>query len=117
MKSVTDRIKEQALELGFCKVGVAKAELLTEEGKRLSEWLGRGYHGTMEWMAKNVERRVDVTKIVPNAKSVVCVAMNYYTDVKHFDDPEVGKISRYAWGDDYHIIMNDRLEKIGRAHV
>jgi epoxyqueuosine reductase len=69
----------------------------------------------MEWMAHNVEKRIDPRAIVPGARSVICVAMNYYTDVAHSDDPEVGKISRYAWGDDYHIIMTERLERLQQA--
>ncbi len=109
-RSLTARIKSQANDLGFCKVGVARANEL--EGKHLREWLARGYHGTMDWMQRNSEKRSDVRRILPEAKSVVCVAMNYYTDIQHSSDPDVGKISRYAWGDDYHIVMTERLEKL-----
>ncbi len=112
MRSLSENIRLRASELGFAKVGIAKAEALTEEGTRLREWLGRGYHGTMEWMARNLEKRVDPREIVPNAKSVICVAMNYYVDEKHSDDPSIGKISRYAWGDDYHIVVEDRLQQL-----
>jgi epoxyqueuosine reductase len=108
----TQKIKSKALELGFVKVGVARADELTEEGQRLREWLRRGYHATMAWMAGNVDRRVDPRSVLPNAQSVVCVAMNYYTEVRHSDDPSVGKISRYAWGDDYHIVLTDRLRQL-----
>ncbi len=66
----------------------------------------------MEWMAENLEKRIDPRNILPNAKSVVCVAMNYYTDVQHSDDSSVGKISRYAWGDDYHIIVTEKLRQL-----
>jgi epoxyqueuosine reductase len=114
-QQVTDAIKRKARELGFTKVGIARAEELTDEGERLREWLSRGFHATMEWMARTVEKRIDPRAIVPDARSVVCVAMNYYTDVAHSDDPEVGKISRYAWGDDYHIIMTKRLEQLQQA--
>ncbi len=109
MQTLTERIKACALDLGFSKVGIARAEAMTEEGVRLAEWLRRGYHGTMEWMTRNFEKRIDPRNIVPNAKSVICVAMNYYTDVKHSDDEGSGRISRYAWGDDYHDVMNERL--------
>ncbi|HEX9829966.1 MAG TPA: tRNA epoxyqueuosine(34) reductase QueG [Bacteroidota bacterium] len=112
MQSLTQKIKLRAFELGFAKVGIARAEALTEEGKHLSEWLNRGYHGTMEWMEKNVEKRSDPRTIVPNAKSVVCVAMNYFTDTQHPVDPAVGRISRYAWGDDYHIVVTERLRQL-----
>ena len=112
VQSLTQKIKSRALELGFTKVGIARAEALTEEGKHLSEWLNRWYHGTMEWMEKNVEKRSDPRAILPNAKSVVCVAMNYYTDTQHPVDPTVGRISRYAWGDDYHIVVTERLRQL-----
>ncbi|MEK6565358.1 MAG: tRNA epoxyqueuosine(34) reductase QueG [Bacteroidota bacterium] len=111
-QSLTARIKSQATDLGFCKVGVARAGELTDEVRHLREWLARGYQGTMDWIERNSEKRSDVRKIVPNAKSVVCVAMNYYTNIQHSSDPDVGKISRYAWGDDYHIVMTERLEKL-----
>jgi epoxyqueuosine reductase len=112
MESLSDRIKSKAIELGFCKVGITRAVALEQEGRLLQEWLSRGYHGTMGWMARNVEQRVDPKKVLPNAKSVVVVAMNYYTEARHSEDPDTGKISRYAWGDDYHEIMLPRLEKL-----
>jgi epoxyqueuosine reductase len=112
MLSLTDKIKSRARELGFSEVGVARAVRLEEEGKLLREWLSRGYHGTMEWMERNVEKRIDVTEVLQNAQSVVVVAMNYYTEAKHSNDPDDGKISRYAWGDDYHDVMISRLEKL-----
>jgi epoxyqueuosine reductase len=112
MDTLTHKIKSRARELGFSKVGIARAEELSAEGTKLREWLGRRYHGTMDWMAKNVDKRVDPRLILPNAQSVVCVAMNYYTDVHHVDDPTVGKISRYAWGEDYHIVVTERLRQL-----
>jgi len=93
-------------------IGFARAQVLREEGAHLEEWLNRGYHASMAWMRKNAERRVDVNRILPGVKSVICVAMNYYTDVKHAEGPGEGKVSRYAWGDDYHIIMTERLDKL-----
>jgi epoxyqueuosine reductase len=110
--SFSERIKSKARELGFANVGIARAEALTDEGTKLEEWLRRGYHGTMEWMARNSEKRVDPSMILPGVKSVVCVAMNYYTDQPHSTDPTVGKISRYAWGDDYHDLMAERLNRL-----
>ena len=108
----TEIIKAKARELGFAKVGIARADALTEEGRRLQEWLSRGFHGTMSWMQRNVEKRVDPRSIVPGAKSVISVAMNYYADIQHSDDPRVGKISRYAWGDDYHILLTSRIQTL-----
>lgn len=112
MNEAVANIKAMALELGFTKVGVAKAEELTEEGRRLREWLHRGYHATMGWMAQNVEKRIDPRQVVPNAKSVICVALNYFTPYQHADDPGTGKISRYAWGDDYHDLLREKLARL-----
>lgn len=112
MQNLTQKIKSKALELGFAKVGIARADELTEEGQRLREWLQRGYHATMDWMASNVEKRTDPRLILPNARSVVSVAMNYYTEGRHSVDPSVGKISRYAWGDDYHIVVTERVRQL-----
>jgi epoxyqueuosine reductase len=108
----TDRIKSKALELGFTKVGIARAEELTQEALRLRQWLGRGFHASMEWMARNVEKRADPRRIVPGARSVICVAMNYFTPTAHVNEPGIGKISRYAWGDDYHDIVGDKLKAL-----
>ena len=116
VRDVTRSVKEEGLSVGFCKVGVARAESLTEEGLRLQEWLARGYHGTMDWMARNAERRADPRTVLPGAKSVIVAAMNYYTDVRHVDRPDTGKISRYAWGEDYHEVVRERLERLKR-HV
>jgi len=104
------KIKGKAMELGFNKAGIARAEPLEAEGLHLREWLSRGYQGTMDWMSGNIEKRVDPSTIVPGARSVIAVAMNYYTDVQHVTEPGVGKISRYAWGDDYHDILAGRLK-------
>ncbi len=112
MAGATERIKLKALELGFTKVGIARVEQLDEEAAHLQEWLSRGYQGSMDWMARNVEKRTDPAVIVPGAKSVICVALNYYTPVQHSSEPDVGKISRYAWGDDYHDILVGKLKQL-----
>jgi epoxyqueuosine reductase len=112
MQSLAENIKLKSFELGFSHVGITKAEPLADEGKRLLEWLSFGYGATMQWMRKNVEKRIDPSEVLPNAKSIVCVAMNYYSSTQHSQDPAVGKISRYAWGDDYHDIMRKRLQKL-----
>ena len=112
MSTLTEQIKAKALDLGFCKVGIAKAEPLTQDAERLKEWLHRGYHATMDWMAANVEKRTDPKEIVPGARSVISVAVNYYTDVHHHPTESEGKVSRYAWGDDYHILVTARIKKL-----
>jgi len=115
-RNLTPRIKQKAFELGFSKVGIAKAEDLQPEASRLAEWLHRGFHATMAWMENNRDKRVDVKKVLPGAKSVVSLALNYFVDVRHSQERSLGKISRYAWGDDYHIILTERLEQL-LAHI
>lgn len=112
MITYAQKIKAKAIDLGFTKVGIAKAEPLDEEARHLQEWLSRGYHGTMEWMSRNLDKRIDPRNIVAGARSVVCVALNYYTPVKHANENGVGKISRYAWGDDYHDILTEKLKRL-----
>ncbi|MDX6272590.1 MAG: epoxyqueuosine reductase [Acidobacteriota bacterium] len=110
--SLTARIKERALALGFHKVGVVPAAPLTDERARLEEWLRRGYHGEMSWMARDAERRTDPRLVMEDARSVVVVALNYFTPHEHADDPAAGKISRYAWGDDYHDVVGGKLKEL-----
>jgi len=105
-------IKEQARRVGFDKIGIVRAEALDGERERLREWLARGYQGEMEWMARNPEKRTDPRKLFPQAHSVIVVALNYYTAEKHAGDPETGKISRYAWGDDYHEVIGSKLRAL-----
>ncbi len=111
-KGLTQWIRTRAAELGFCAVGVARAESLHPETDRLHEWLKRGYQASMQWMATSAEKRGEVAQVLPGARSVVSVAMNYYTPGEHPDDPSTGKISRYAWGDDYHLVIPQRLEAL-----
>ena len=100
-------IKDRALFEGFNKVGIVGAQSLHDEGRRLSEWLARGFHGEMSWMARDVHKRIDPHEIFPPARSVVVVALNYFTPHQH--SPATGKVSRYAWGDDYHDVIKERL--------
>jgi epoxyqueuosine reductase len=113
-QTLTHRIKNKAIELGFTKVGVARAEKLDLEGGKLHDWLVKGFHASMDWLSRNTEKRIDPAKILPNAKSVLSVALNYYTAAQHTSAQSTGKISRYAWGDDYHIVMTERLAKLLR---
>ncbi len=103
-------IKSHALQLGFHKVGIVAAEALSSERERFSEWLRRGFHGEMKWMARDPEQRTDPQKLLPAARSVVVVALNYYTEHEHLEKP--GKVSRYAWGDDYHEVVGDKLRQL-----
>ena len=108
----SDAIKERARAEGFNKVGIVSAAPLVEEERRLKEWLARGYHGAMSWMARDVEKRVSPREIFPDARSIVVVALNYYTPHQHENNPATGKVSRYAWGDDYHDVMNAKLRAV-----
>ena len=112
MRSLAEMIKEKAVEIGFTKVGIARAEPLTAEGERLAEWLGQGFHGEMAWLEREPEKRSDPRLLLPGARSVVVVALNYYTENRHDPDPATGKISRYAWGDDYHDVMREKLNDL-----
>jgi epoxyqueuosine reductase len=108
----TRRIKAIAFSEGFEKVGIVPAAALETESDRLREWLGRGYHGDMRWMARDPEQRTDPRKLFPAARSVVVVTKNYYTPAQHTDDPATGKVSRYAWGDDYHDVVAAKLRSL-----
>ena len=109
---LTSEIKQRALGEGFDKVGVIRADALTQERHYLDEWLARGYHGEMKWMARDPHRRTDPREIFPAARSVVVVALNYYTQHTHSVDADTGKVSRYAWGDDYHDVMTEKLRAL-----
>jgi epoxyqueuosine reductase len=107
------RIKARALSVeGFHKVGIVPAAALEDERHRLDEWLSRGYHGDMVWMAGNPEQRTDPSLLFSGARSVIVVAINYYTAHQHSNVPGTGKISRYAWGDDYHEVVGGKLKSL-----
>jgi epoxyqueuosine reductase len=106
------RIKDLALSEGFEQVGIVPATPLTSERDHLLEWLERGYHGKQAWLARDPELRTDPRRFFPAARSVVVVAMNYYTPAEHSDDPARGKVSRYAWGDDYHDVVAGKLRAL-----
>jgi epoxyqueuosine reductase len=112
-KILTRRIKERALSVeGFDKVGICPATALEAEREHLQEWLGRGLHGEMSWMEREPLKRTDPRLLFPQAKSVVVVALNYYTPHEHTNDAGTGKISRYSWGDDYHDVVGDKLKSL-----
>jgi len=105
----TEWIKQRAMELGFCAVGMAKAEFMTEEAGRLREWLSLGYNGNMRYLEDHFDNRVDPTKLVDNAQSVISLAYNYYTEEKQIDS-DAPKISQYAYGRDYHKVIKKKLK-------
>ena len=111
---LTELIRQRAHLEGFDKVGIVRCAVLEEEGEHLKEWLSRNFHGDMSWMQRDVEKRIDPTRILPSARSVIVAALNYFTPAKHQDDPATGKVSRYAWGDDYHDIVSEKLHSLLR---
>ena len=113
--SSADSIRNRARELGFEKVGIARVGE-APHGRFLGEWLDRDYHGEMAYMARSPERRTDPAKVLPGARSLVCVIKNYQSPGVHSADPRVGRISRYAWGDDYHDVLLEKLHEL-RRHV
>lgn len=110
-RTITDQIKAAALARGFDAVGIARAEPCDEAWEHYRTWIDRGYHGAMSYMERNIEARRDVTEIVPGACSVIVVAKNYYAPHQHPADA-VGKIARYAWGDDYHVVIPPMLDAL-----
>ena len=108
----SDQIKQRACELGFELVGIVPATSLSREQDRLREWLSRGYHGEMSWMARDPDQRSDPRKVFPAARSVIVVALNYNTPEQHATSPGSGKVSRYAWGDDYHDVVGRKLRNL-----
>lgn len=104
------QIKEKAKEIGFHKIGVAA--ISQEDGleKHLQTWLDAGYHAQMTWMDN--PRRSDIQQIMPEARSVIAVAVNYYTPHQHQKRSDRGKISRYSWGRDYHKILHKKLKSL-----
>src|SRR5438874_301961 len=121
--SLAVKIKERALQLGFSKVGIARAESLTAEHSRLQQWLAQGLNGEMKWMERDPAQRTDPRLFFPPAQSVIVVALNYYTEHQHevstgsgsgraTSESLTGKISRYAWGDDYHAVVGDKLSDL-----
>ena len=101
-------IRETAQNLGFSKIGIAPAKPETLTENKLHSWLGNNYHATMSWMEKRSSERGNIHNYFPNAKSVISVALNYFTGTTS-NKNEIGKISNYAWGNDYHSLIKSRL--------
>lgn len=104
-------IKAKAHELGFLACGVARAGFLEDEAPRLEHWLRQGKHGTMGYMERNFDLRLDPTKLMPGARSVISLAYNYFTPPQQHDT-EAPKLSTYAYGRDYHKVVKKRLKPL-----
>lgn len=116
-------VKEAAKHAGFDYCGISAAQFLEEEAPRLESWLKRNQHGTMLWMENHFDKRLDPRKLVDGAKSVVSVLLNYTPEESSLSEGEA-KISRYAYGKDYHYVLKDKFkimlqyitEQIGEVH-
>ena len=107
----THLLKTAAHDLGFQFVGVSKAEFMEPEARRLEAWLRKGYQGKMHYLENHFDKRVDPTKLVPGAKSVVTLLYNYYP-ADETPSAEAPKLARYAYGEDYHYVIKDRLKAL-----
>ncbi|HYJ37583.1 MAG TPA: tRNA epoxyqueuosine(34) reductase QueG [Chitinophagaceae bacterium] len=115
-------IKQEATRLGFDYCNIAKAERLDEDARRLETWLGKGYQGSMRYMENYFDLRIDPSKLVPGAKSVITLMLNYFPSVKQAAASP--KISKYAYGEDYHEVIREKLihllafmkQQIGEIH-
>jgi epoxyqueuosine reductase len=118
----TELIKKLATNLGFDYCGIAKAQLLNEDARRLEQWLSKGMHGSMQYMENHFDLRIDPSKLVHGAKSVITLLLNYFPEKEQSESAP--KISKYAFGNDYHEVIRSKLklflqnikEQIGEIH-
>ncbi|TYB78404.1 tRNA epoxyqueuosine(34) reductase QueG [Bizionia myxarmorum] len=106
----TAMIKTEAKRLGFLSCGISKAQFLEEEAPRLENWLNKNMNGEMSYMENHFDKRLDPTKLVEGSKSVVSLLLNYYPS--EFQNDDTYKISKYAYGTDYHFIIKDKLKSL-----
>ena len=106
----TNFIKTQTQLLGFSYCGIAKAQVLNEDAKRLESWLNKGFNGNMHYMENYFDVRIDPSKLVPNAKSVITLLLNYFPTEKQNEASP--KISKYAYGYDYHDVIREKLKTL-----
>ncbi|GAA4468184.1 tRNA epoxyqueuosine(34) reductase QueG [Nemorincola caseinilytica] len=106
----TQLIKAEAQRLGFMSCGVAEAVQLQDDARRLEQWLGKGFHGTMQYMERHFDLRTDPRKLVPGARSVVTLLLNYSPAAEQL--PQAPKVAKYAWGTDYHYVIREKLNEL-----
>ncbi len=105
---LTQRIRQEAHRLGFGYCGIARAEKLDDDARRLEAWLHKGLHGRMQYMENHFDKRIDPSKLVPGARSVISLLSNYFNDETSLNKQEP-KISMYAFGRDYHFVLKEKL--------
>jgi epoxyqueuosine reductase len=113
--SLTQRIKDKALALGFDLIGIAPAQQ-APHAQAYRRWLSQNYQAGMQWLARDPQRREDPRQVIPGVQSVVVVGLSYFVvnpPPELWNDPARGRIARYAWGLDYHDIMLPRLRQLG----
>ena len=108
----SNKVKELAAIAGFDACGISKAGFLEKEAPRLEKWLHDGKNGTMQWMENHFDKRLDPSKLVEGAKSVISVLLNYYPEKKLPENASDYKISKYAYGEDYHFVLKDKLKHL-----
>ena len=104
----TQIVKKTALQMGFSFCGISKAEFLKSEAPKLESWLEKDLHGSMQYMENHFEKRLDPTLLVPGAKSVISLMYNYFPSDEKIST-QSPKIARYAYGEDYHVVIKDKL--------
>jgi epoxyqueuosine reductase len=109
---IRDRLIAAAKDIGIDLIGFGAVQDEDQDRERLFEWLARGYQASQEWMARDAERRADVRRILPGARTVISIAVNYKTNESPCEDCGALKVSRYAWGKDYHFVLKEKLEKL-----
>jgi len=112
MKITNEIVHHKAATLGFDLVGFSNAEVLTEEIQKFNSWLDKGFQSGMSYMEGNLDMRQDVSIILDGAKSVISLGVNYYSEGEFSNSPDFGKVSRYAWGKDYHLVMWEKLDQL-----
>lgn len=112
LSTFSQSLKTKALSMGFTAIGFARAEPLDIEGKRLRNWLCKRYYGSMSWLEKDLDKRINPILVFSRSQSIIIVAMNYWTGYHQPMDPHYGKISRYAWGMDYHFVLREKLKQL-----
>ena len=110
-KKNTKFIKDESKRLGFSSCGISKARFLSEEADNFEKWLTKGYQGSMSYLEKNIDKRLDPRLLVPGSKSVISLSYNYFPP-KKLNEENNFIISKYAYGKDYHKVLKKKLKKL-----
>jgi epoxyqueuosine reductase len=110
-QQLTNFIRQEAIALGFMQISFAKAAEMTEEARNLESWLNKNYQGKMSYLENHFDKRIDPRKLVEGAKSVISLSFNYFPEQTQ-SDPEAPKLAKYAYGEDYHFVLKDKLHKL-----